>query len=295
MVLLQETKVRNSFCSSNKFKLGFHNAFVVNCDDKSEGLALLWKNDLCFDICNFSVNYIHGLLTITPKRGAWPKKCYVTRVYGHSDLAHRIEVWDFICNLGATIDKPWVVFGDFNEILYLAKKQGGRARPEKQISDFREFLTRCKLRDLGYVGSTFTWCNSREKDSRIYERLDRFLANTQWCELFPLGSVSHCQVAYSDHYPICLNLDGIYLVKKSPKLFRFKSMWTKEEDCSNIINDVWLKRMNDGTIWAIMHLIYQCGVRLSQWNRTNFGHVQQSLAKTNQALKIAQERHPAMP
>lgn len=59
------------------------------------------------------------------------------------------------------------------------------------------------------------------------------------CELFLLGLVSHCQVVYSDHYPTYLNMDGIQVVKKGPKLFRFETIWTKEDECSNIINDVW--------------------------------------------------------
>lgn len=59
-------------------------------------------------------------------------------------------------------------------------------------------------------------------------------------------------------------MDGIQLVKKGPKLFEFKTMWTKEDKCYNIINDVWLMRMNDRTIGVLMHLIHQCGSWLSQ-------------------------------
>lgn len=78
------------------------------------------------------------------------------------------------------------------------------------MSDFREVLAQCELRNFGYVGSPFTWCNNREEDNRISERLDNFLANSQWCELFPLGFVSHIQIAYTDHsLRICLNMDGI--------------------------------------------------------------------------------------
>lgn len=124
------------------------------------------------------MNHIHSLLTIKPKGGARPKNSFVTRVYGHPNPVHRPEIWDLICNLGVMIDKPLVVYGDFNEILHLAEKWGGRARPKKQVSDFREVLTRCELRDARYVRSPFTWCNNRDNDNRIFERLDCFRANT---------------------------------------------------------------------------------------------------------------------
>lgn len=105
------------------------------------------------------------------------------------------------------------------------------------------------------MGYPFTWCNNREKENRISKRLDRFLANSLWCELFTLGSVSHYQTAYSDHYPIGLNKEEIQVLRKGPKSFKFKAICTKEEECSIIIDDVWSSRITDGSIGAIMQLI----------------------------------------
>ena len=47
--------------------------------------------------------------------------------------------------------------GDFNEILHLGEKVGGTLRPEGHMRSFREAVNRCNLRDMGYVGSDFTW------------------------------------------------------------------------------------------------------------------------------------------
>lgn len=58
-------------------------------------------------------------------------------------------------------------------------------------------------------------------------------------------------------------MDGIQVVKKGHKLFRFEKMWTKDDECSNIINGVWSTKMNDGTIGTVMYLIQQCGLWLS--------------------------------
>lgn len=48
---------------------------------------------------------------------------------------------------------------------------------------------------------------------------------------------------------------------------------------------------SDGTIETIMKLIENCGMRLTLWNKFNFGHAQQNLAKATLKLKRAHERH----
>ena len=64
--------------------------------------------------------------------------------YGHPNWRDRYLSWDDICNLHNKGDHPWVVLGDFNEILYPSEKEGGMARPLGM------------MRDLWIVDST-TW------------------------------------------------------------------------------------------------------------------------------------------
>lgn len=85
IVFLQETKVRTPFFDSNKFKLGFSNVFVVDCDGKSRGLVLLGKDDIFLEVLNFSVNYIHGLVTIGSNDMNREEKCFPIGIYGHPE------------------------------------------------------------------------------------------------------------------------------------------------------------------------------------------------------------------
>lgn len=59
-------------------------------------------------------------------------------------------------------------FWYFNEILQLSEKQGGRDRPERQIENFKDVLSDCELRDLGFMGPPFTWCNNKDGISQIF-------------------------------------------------------------------------------------------------------------------------------
>ncbi|KAK2650221.1 hypothetical protein Ddye_017710 [Dipteronia dyeriana] len=42
------------------------------------------------------------------------------------------------------------------------------------MRNFRETLEECDLTDLGHTGPFFTWCNRRDRDGQIQERLDRY-------------------------------------------------------------------------------------------------------------------------
>jgi hypothetical protein len=48
---------------------------------------------------------------------------------------------------------------------------------------FKRALEDCKLSDLGYKGSKFTWNNGCAGREFTKEHLDRGVANKEWCEI----------------------------------------------------------------------------------------------------------------
>jgi hypothetical protein len=59
--------------------------------------------------------------------------------------------------------KPWLLVGDFNEILFAHEKEGGKPRRQQQMDSFREALELCGVEDLGYEGDCFTWRNNNHQ------------------------------------------------------------------------------------------------------------------------------------
>jgi hypothetical protein len=53
----------------------------------------------------------------------------------------------------------------------------GGSKKEKAMDD-------CSLTDLGFFGPKFTLINGREGAGFVQERLDRPVANSQWCGLY---------------------------------------------------------------------------------------------------------------
>ena len=85
-----------------------------------------------------------------------------------------------IRSLRSSTDLPLIFFGDFNEILLPSKKEEGSQRRESQMGAFRDAVDNYGLHDLGLQDNKFTW-----QRGGIKERLDRFLADSSWMQLFP--------------------------------------------------------------------------------------------------------------
>lgn len=134
----------------------------------------------------------------------------------------------------------------------------------------------------------FTWCNHREGKNCISERLDRFHANHQWCAEFPKARVIHGSVAYSDHLPIWIELEGEN-IKKRPKLFRFETMWVGEKGCDDIVKEIRRRVDSKNDMEDIMNKLFECGQRLDRWNQAQFGRMHVNLRNAQQRLQVMQD------
>lgn len=80
----------------------------------------------------------------------------ILEIYGNPETERRPKTWDLIRSLCREIVSPTLALGDFNEILNPNEKWGGRIHPEKQMEEFKVFLSKCDLRDLGFNCPPFT-------------------------------------------------------------------------------------------------------------------------------------------
>ena len=73
----------------------------------------------------------------------------------------------------------------------------------------------------------------------MIERLDRFLATVEWCELFPNYSVLHLLIYRSDHNPIIITANHSYYDMEGAMPFKFESFWLSREDCREVVEKAW--------------------------------------------------------
>uniref|UniRef100_A0A803NGM9 CCHC-type domain-containing protein n=1 Tax=Cannabis sativa TaxID=3483 RepID=A0A803NGM9_CANSA len=95
--------------------------------------------------------------------------------------------------------------GDFNEIVSLAEKVGGRLRRDVAMEEFRSVIDACRLIDFCSSKTDLTWCNGHEMNP-VMERLDRALCNEEWLRAFNGADVMVLDWWESDHRPLVVDM-----------------------------------------------------------------------------------------
>jgi hypothetical protein len=60
---------------------------------------------------------------------------------------------------------------------------------------------------LGFCGPKFTWNNGRERSAFTQERLDRAVANGDWCDFFTMVNANILANRSSDHHPLVITFE----------------------------------------------------------------------------------------
>ena len=159
---------------------------------------MLWKEGIKVDVKTFSQDHIDAWV-----EGGWDVGCqHFTGFYGNPDTTKRPESWAKLKHLQGTSSLPWLAIGDFNEIIGLTEKEGGRTRPRRQMENFINAINHCGFRDIGFIGLKYTWLYQKLDGTQIWERLDRALATKEWMDLFPMAKLYHLSSLASDHSPL---------------------------------------------------------------------------------------------
>ncbi|XP_024195622.1 uncharacterized protein LOC112198734 [Rosa chinensis] len=171
----------------------------VLSDGQSGGLALFW----CAEVdsqdsqpLTKSAHHIDAEVRGGPGEPRWR----LFGFYGYARTAEHDKSWQLLKYLSDLDFLPWVVIGDFNEILNNGEKIDGPPKAERHMRGFREVLGYCELLDLGFQGSRETWWNSE-----THLRLDRAVCTPSWCDVFGYAKVIHLPHRKSDHVPILLH------------------------------------------------------------------------------------------
>ncbi|XP_028780772.1 uncharacterized protein LOC114737043 [Neltuma alba] len=132
--------------------------------------------------------------------GTW--RVVFTRIYASPCETKRREMWENLTNLAEKITSPWLLTGDFNDILNEEEQKDRGGANMKKCAWFRANLDRCKLLDLGSEGPKCTWRGLRTGfKGRLYKRLDWKLRNIQWRNRFYDVRVKVRPRVGSDHHP----------------------------------------------------------------------------------------------
>lgn len=137
------------------------------------GLLFAWRLGLEVEVICINANAISLLVYSDPSNTPW----LLTGVYGSTEWLQKWDFWQSLQALAHAFAGPWMCIGDFNCILNSSEKRGGHSFVSSSHNLFHNLMDACGLIDLGFKGQKFTWSNNRDGNVKIYERLDRAIAN----------------------------------------------------------------------------------------------------------------------
>ncbi|XP_042016190.1 uncharacterized protein LOC121764200 [Salvia splendens] len=210
---------------------------------------------------------------------------FVSVVYGKCFREGRLEMWDKLWEIAASLDGlPWLVGGDFNTFVSEEERQGGVRKRTREMLDFAEAISDCQLLDVGADGPKFTWARGN-----VFERLDRVLLGEGWANMFESTRVSNLPRILSDHCPLLV--EARLPEPRAKPSFRFQNMWVRHHLFLNEVDRCW--REGTGTRGMINMQIKLSRLKssLKIWNRVIFGNVFEGLKKAEVEAKEAMERY----
>lgn len=141
---------------------------------RAGGQWLLWDNSISLTVVKKTDYIIHARIKL-PDKPQWSLVC----VYGDPSHLYNPSIWSDIQKI-IEDEGPTCIIGDFNAITSEEEKFGGNPVLNKDSRDFRSFVFDAGLIDLGYKGLAYTWTNTQDTPSAIFQRFDRVLVTVQW-------------------------------------------------------------------------------------------------------------------
>ncbi|XP_070021406.1 uncharacterized protein LOC142181303 [Nicotiana tabacum] len=202
-------------------------------------------------------------------------------VYGFNEQAIRRKLWEDINQIGAKMDEPWAVMGDFNCILNREERIGSRVTMAK-TRDFKQCIEACGLKELRSSGAFFTWNNKQEGDSRVYSRIDKVLVNTECMTELSPSEVRFMHKGTYDHCPTIINWEGGNVKRK--KLFRYFNMWSILPEFQIRVQEVRKKEIHGTKMYQLIGKLNRTKSVLMKLNKERFSDVEKRAEATMEQL-----------
>lgn len=161
---------------------------------------------------------------------------FVTVFYGLNTPSGRKALWSDLISLAPSINLPWCLLGDFNEVISISEIIGGNDSWDSGMQDFLDCTSDLHLADLRAVGSSHSWWNSSDSKP-IFKKLDRALVNDLWLQRFPLSQDFFTPRDLSYHCPVVVKTVSIQ--PSSPKSFQFFNFMLDLDNFHEVVRNAW--------------------------------------------------------
>lgn len=187
-------------------------------------------------------------------------------------MIERESVWSEILEFWNQLNLPYLLIGDFNEIIHISER-GSNVASQKGTDDFKNFINTSHLVEIPSSNGWFTWFRGASKS-----KLDRLFVNPEWFTFFPNLQLSLLKRNLSDHCPLLVNSE---IINWGPKPFRFQNAWLSHHGCMETIRETWGKSCN----LSLHEKLSQMKEKLKQWNKNVFGHIDHNISLLEEKIQ----------
>ncbi|XP_062094258.1 uncharacterized protein LOC133800317 [Humulus lupulus] len=187
----------------------------------------------------------------------------ITVVYASNDKIGRERLWEDLENMAHGISGPWIVMGDFNDVLSPEDRFPYHGNGS-ELASFQHCAESCRLLDMKFSGNFFTWNNKQAGKDRVYAKLDRVLANENWIGKFPTTEVVFFPEGDMDHSPFMVNFGSL---PENKKPFRFFNFWSNLEGYQRTVAESWRKEVQGTPMFCLITKLKRLRVELKKFNR----------------------------
>lgn len=157
---------------------------------------------------------------------------------------------------------------DFNGVLSQDEKWGLKPATFSRIRYFKDCLVSCGFVNLGYTRQKYTWFYKRDNGHVVFQRLDRFLGNDEFLNVFPHAVVSHLPRIKSDHNPILFS-SKLSSFNFRPRPFCCERIWINQPDFVILVAQLWHDNPNQ-PIYESLDLFK---TQVLHWNKHALGNL----------------------
>uniref|UniRef100_A0A803PZC4 Endonuclease/exonuclease/phosphatase domain-containing protein n=1 Tax=Cannabis sativa TaxID=3483 RepID=A0A803PZC4_CANSA len=275
VLFLMETRLNNNSLSRFRQSLNFSHGLEVPRLGLSGGLMLLWKDDIDVKLNNIGSCFFDCYMTSNAGQ-----QFHFSAFYGSPTVQNRSDSWTLLRRLADVAPlQPWLVIGDFNEILSNQNKSGGTLRSESQMNAFRSALDYCHLSDPPFQGDCYTWAKKRTAVNTLKERLDWCFVNDAWNLAFNQPKVTHLDYFNSDHRAISVVLSNASISHNHQRhsRFRFEKLWLSDPESKDIISNSWLNDQVTDPICGVLNNLESCARSLQSWHIKKYGRMKHNI------------------
>ncbi|KAA0058980.1 uncharacterized protein E6C27_scaffold98G001710 [Cucumis melo var. makuwa] len=233
MLKITNKRIIKSFWPSNSI-----NWIVKNASGSSGGILILWdaqshsllsQEEAIFSLsANFFLN----------NNSSW----WLTGLYGPDKRRKRIHFWADLHNLQHLNSFPWSLERDLN-VIRMREETTSILSSSHSSRMLNNFISNNLLIDPPLTNNRFTWSNLRNPST--FSRIDRFLYNSSWENLFSPHTTRTLPRPTSDHFPLVCE-DSNPKLRWGPAPFRLNSIALNDPEFKRNMERWWENSVQNG-------------------------------------------------